>query len=538
MAVFQWVGGYTNHKGFLSGYSGNYKGSGKEVWESPWNGVTGMSGDRAFAPYYWGFTQNWLERTQNTDTSCSSPYKYEAASRLPRGGDTVVFGWKYDPCQIYPLTQRLRANISCLFGGGLSGASETWLGASTNTTGDIYVEILSEYGENSHPTNSLGFIDRVLYRFGPVGQGYCWGNWRGGAGPNSIEDPYQEMLRGRIGFDASQINLVGGILVAADFALTGDKNDGLYMIETDGSIDPLDLRFSAFNNNSTEARVCLRQRSESSETTLKQVNSYVPHSTVTVPSLGPSWANMGSTANSAEIKISGTVWTIEQDNGYVSSLVYKGSGLTATDIYITENLIGANFEEGTRILNSIACTPRYARESINIRCAAPSLVTEHNLNQKLGYPGSVVFDGVGAVTRAKGLTFNIGNRYGLAATESCTFTEWRIGFFGGTGINEWGEPTPKVNMFRLQADSLFANGGYMQLAPESVSMKPTFREGYMRNNAVLDLRNTTNNADRTGEIGLASGDEGLRMDSQYARIRFARGQNFIINGVGDPQGIT
>jgi hypothetical protein len=538
MADFQWVGGYTDHKGFLSGYSNDWNGTGKEVWTSVWNGITNEVGDRSFGPYYWGFVQNWFERTPSQGQNGETLYTYSPATRLPHGGDRVIFGARTLTADgSFEINRRLGASIACLFG-GVSGNDGRWIGGAGSTlTGDIEVEVTPYYGTNS---GSALFLPFRKLRYGEVGFGEYWGNWDTSGGANSAPIWGQNLLRGVIGFNSSQIREDGAS--AANFALTGDRSDGSYLVETENYIDPLDLRFVSFDHKSTEAKVYLRQASNSvagAASVARMVSSYFMETTaITNPTDGnpkPLWSRMGFTGNVSELNLVGKVHAVEQDNGYFRSIRYKSVGLSADNVYIRENLIGAYIDESSTINISVVCRPKYSRTPINIHCGAPYLSTWHNTDQTYSYPGYEVQD---ETNKPLGLTYNIGNRYGGEGSYGCTFGRWDCSPLGFTSTNRFGEPTPKVHINHLQSDAFYAYGGTIKVSPDQFTGRPVFRDGFLKNDTILDLRKEDDDNYRLAIIGGTSSDEGLRIDSLNARIYLPRGTKFKIKSKGDPEGLT
>jgi hypothetical protein len=539
MAVFQWVGGYTAHTGFMSGYSGNYRGSGNPVWTSVFNGLTGMSGDRSFAPHYWGFKENWRERIPAPSDQTEWEYDYIPATRLPRGGDKVVFGSLYNAIRGEAFAELLSASISCLFG-GLSGGE--WPEASAGRTGDIEFEVHPHYGGRSTVLDSNTNAENY---YGGVGLGEYHYYWV----PNQFSEfqgrIWYQMHRGSIGFDASQVSgqaaygygeVIGQ--QAFNFSLTGDKNDGNYLVETDNYIDPLDIRFSVFNNRSTRARVRVKQVSANAADSNAQLVSGYYATPLTVPSPIPLNPPMGTTSNTSLLSICGRVGNIEQDNGTFKSLRYKSVGLSADNIYIHERVVGLYLDESTTIYTSIVAEPNKSLSTLSIHCGAPQLNTTHRLNYEGFVPGgppgnnSVAFG-----ASIEGVTFAVGNRYGGNDGYSCTFGRWDTETVGGL-TNAANEPTPRVFMYNLEAKAFYGKGGYLKTAADPFTGFPVFRDGYLRRNTVIDLSREGDPTFRSGLIGKDAADEGLRMDSYDARIIFAQGQNFVIDSKGDPQGIT
>jgi hypothetical protein len=541
MAVFQWVGGYTAHTGFMSGYSGNYKGSGKAVWMSVFNGLTGMSGDRSFAPHYWGFKENWRERVPAPSDQTQWEYDYIPATRLPRGGDKVVFGSVYNEIRGAAFAEQLSASISLLFG-GLSGGE--WHEATSGKTSDIEFEVHPHFGGRSRVTDKYTNAENY---YGGVGLGdYHW-YWSTGSQSETQGKIWYQMHRGSIGFDASQVSGqaaygYGAVIgeQAFNFTLTGDKNDGNYLVETSNYIDPLDIRFSVFNNRSTRAKIRIKQVSANGADSIAQlVNSYyttpLDAPDPQTPSMNPA---MGTTSNTSLLSICGRVGNIEQDNGTLKSLRYKSVGLSADNIYIRQRPVGLYLDESTTIYSSVVAEPNKALSTLSIHCGAPYLNTTHRLNYQGYAPGgppgnnSVAFG-----ASIEGVTFAVGNRYGGIDGYSCTFGRWDTETVGGV-TNAANEPTPRVFMYNLEATTFYGKGGYLKTAADPFTGFPVFRDGYLRSNTVIDLSRQGDPTFRSGMVGKSAEDEGLRMDSYDARIIFAQGQNFLIDSKGDPQGIT
>lgn len=530
MAVFQWVGGYTAHTGFLSGYSGNYNGSGKAVWTSIFNGLTSVTGDCFFAPYYWSFTQNWRERIPATPNTNGWVYNYLPATRLPRGGDHIVFGSEYTNVQGTDFAELLSASISLLFG-GLSG--NQWPQSTQGQTSDISVEIHHLWGGRQRVADK--FYNAENY-YGGVGLGDYHKYWPTGTFPD-IPRRYQFLHRGSIGFDSSQVSghaTWGSFPVigqeAFNFSLTGDRGNGTFLVETDDYIDPIDLRFSSFRNSSVRAKVRVKQVSTTTNSAAWMVNAY--QSTTAdapdpaTPALNPT---IGTTGNTSLLAICGRVGTIEQDNGTLRSIRYKGVGLSADGIYIHERPIGLYLDESTTIYQSIVAEPNMARSTLNIHCGSPYLYLAHKF--LYGNPSSLF------PPSPEGVTFAIGNRYGGLDGYSCTFG--RVDTESVDGLtNSANEPTPRVFMYNTELTTFYGKGGYLKTAADPFTGFPVFRDGFLRRNTVVDLSRNADPTYRSGLIGLSPSDEGLRMDSLDARIVFAEGQNFIIDSKGDPLGLT
>ena len=538
MAVFQWVGGYTAHTGFMSGYSGNFNQSGKAVWRSVFNGLTGMSGDAFFAPYYWGFRQNWRERIPAPANPDGWEYDYIPATRLPRGGDKVVFGSVYTTIKGQDFAELLTASVSLLFG-GVSGGE--WPEATQGRTGDIEFEVHPHYGGRSRVGDR--YYNAENY-YGGVGVGEYHKYHPTDSFPQTPRR-YQFLHRGSIGFDSSQVSghanwgsapVIGQ--EAYNFALTGDRNDGTYLVETSDYIDPIDLRFSVFTNRSTRARVRIKQVSANNATSVANlVSAYFSSSDPNnapdplVPLLNPS---MGSTGNTSLLSVCGYVGNIEQDNGTLRSLRYKGVGLSADSIYIHDRVVGLNLDESTTIYNAIIAEPNVSRSTLSIHCGAPYLYIAHRLTYK-GYP--IGNNNPNFQPSTAGVTFAVGNRNGGLDGYSCTFGRFDTETIDGT-VNAANEPTPRIFMYNMEATTFYGKGGYLKTAATPFTGFPIFRDGYLRQNTIIDLSREGDPTFRSGMIGKDAADEGLRMDSTEARLVFAQGQNFKIFSKGDPLGLT
>jgi hypothetical protein len=527
MATFQWVGGYTGYEGVNSGLSANYKGSGKKVWISVWNGMTSDKGDRAFAPYHWAFTQNWRERVPSSPPlSQYLPYDLVSASRLPRGGDTVIFGMRWDAAA-QPLlsnsSDMYRANIgiSCLFGGcsGASTASQ-WAGASQAVTGDIEVVVTDDFGWGYHAQETFP-SGQVIEGQTAIGWSrYMAGNLTtlgGGQG-------YSGIAIGNLGFDSSQITGTPQTgFTSKEFSLTGEG-----LVRTENYIYPLHLRFSNFSNTGRKAKCRVRQIS-SHVTGVASINGWQNLLRSTSPANNSNSPIAGETGNDSLLMIAGTVSSINQDQGFLSSLSYNGSELSVTAIESTENIKGMFLGEATHINSTVSVIPKSVNTSVAIHCAVPVLVTKHDTNQRLGYPG---YENATVGNRPLPCNYLVGNRTDGNDQNGFTLGNWTVNPIGATTTDRYGALTPNVSMFHLSCDYLVANGG--KLKPHGSVTESTaviFRDGSIGGDVVIDLNRGSNPSTwRNGLIGWSPGDDGLRQDSEDAQVIFNLGDNIRTNG--------
>lgn len=144
MATFHWYGGWTGNTGFNSGFSTNglIGPSAQSLWTSVFTGFSTDKGDYAFGPYYWGFIENWRERTQ-----VGGNVRIDFATRLPRGGDTIFIGPASGNVTGPGHTHKIP--VSLLFGGLTNGTA--WLGSTAGTTGSFRhnpcnIQVLGNFG--------------------------------------------------------------------------------------------------------------------------------------------------------------------------------------------------------------------------------------------------------------------------------------------------------------------------------------------------------------------------------------------------------
>lgn len=533
MAVFQWVGGYTDWRGFGSGYSGNFKGSGKEVWTSVWNGMTSQKGDFAFAPYHWAFLQNWRERVPATPPlSQYSPFDLISATRLPRGGDSVVFGFKWNssagPLFSQGAFDMFRANlgISCLFG-GCSGSSSNslWTAASSGASGDIDFIVTDDFG--------WGYVAQNTFPSGLIAEGQTpVGYSRHLAGfltfyPDSAPAipfntrGYTGLAIGQIGFDSSQITgnpQVG--FTAKEFTVSGEG-----LVRTENYIAPLHLRFSNFAHKARKAKCRIRQIS-SSTTGTASIDGWENLLRSTNPVNNSNSPIAGETGNDSLLMLAGYVDTVLQDQGYLSSLTYNGSNLVADTITIRENIGGAFISEASNVTTAVTCEPKSVRTTIAIHCGVPDLTTKHDTNQRQGYPGYE-----GTVNRVNTCNYFIGNRTDGNDGNGFSYTNWTVQPLGATTTDKTGIQTPRINMFHLSCDNLTALGGFFK--PTNFTTDNTyfiFRDGSINGDAYIDLNRGNDTNYRNGLIGSSPSDEGLRQDSDDARVIFNLGDNIRTKG--------
>jgi len=524
MATFQWVGGYTGYEGVNSGLSANYKSSGKKVWISVWNGMTSDRGDRAFAPYHWAFTQNWRERVPSAPPlSQFLSYDLVPATRLPRGGDTVIFGMRWNgsaqpllsnPSDMY----RANIGISCLFG-GCTGASTTsqWPGASQGATGDIEVIVTDDYG--------WGYHAQGIYPSGQVIEGQTAIGWSRYMAGNLIgTSGYTGIAIGNLGFDSSQITGTPQTgFTSKDFSLTGEG-----LVRTENYIYPLHLRFSNFSHTGRKAKCRVRQIS-TAETGVASINGWENLLRSTVPTNNTNSPIAGETGNDSLLMIAGTLSAINQDQGFLKSLSYNGSELSVGNIESKENIGGLLLSEATLIDSTVSVIPKSVHTNVAIHCAVPLLVTKHDTTQRLGYPG---YENATVGNHPLPCNFLIGNRTDGNDQNGFTLTSWTVGPIGATTTDRYGNLTPNVQMFHLSCDYLVANGGKLKpsdLATESTAV--IFRDGTIGGDALIDLNRGSNYATwRNGLVGWSPSDEGLRQDSPDAQVLFNLGDNIRTNG--------
>jgi hypothetical protein len=144
MATFHWYGGWTGNTGFNSGFSTNglIGPSAQSLWTSVFTGFSTDKGDYAFGPYYWGFIENWRERTLVGGNA-----RIDFATRLPRGGDTIFIGPASGSVTGPGHTHKIP--VSLLFGGLTNGTA--WLGSTAGTTGSFKhapcnITVLGQFG--------------------------------------------------------------------------------------------------------------------------------------------------------------------------------------------------------------------------------------------------------------------------------------------------------------------------------------------------------------------------------------------------------
>lgn len=537
MAVFQWVGGYTGHTGTNSGYSGNFASSGKTVWTSIWNGLTTDRGDFAFAPHHWDFVQNWRERVASSGplALANQPFDYIPATRLPRGGDQVLFGAPYiNNSAVADLftggrfeVDRRACGISCLFG-GCSGASNTWPGATgAAATGDIEFLVSDDFGWN--------FLNQGEIIVNPERSNEWWQRLIGvgfarhliGTFPYS-GSIFKRLSIGEIGFDSSKItgDASTQTYIPSEFLVTGFGR-----VETTNYIAPLHLRFSSFKNRGRRSKVRIRQVSATENTDVAI----------------DGWENLlraggnnnqspiaGESGNDSTLFVCGTVGDIKQDQGFLGSLTYTGDvWLVANNIETKENVGGMHLDGSTVIQSSILCNPKSSYQPISIHCGvgSGSLVTNHDTDQRIGYPGYPS----GGTNRPNRLTYRIGSLTGT----SVTYAQWRVEPYGPTSQNRFGERTPTVQMHSFIVNNFLGWGGALKTADNADPLtNHVFRDGYLKKDIILDVNKAGDPNFRNGLIGYAPSDEGLRMDSGRARVVFNLGDNVRTNGTGDPSGLT
>lgn len=152
MATFVWVG----NSGTTTDSYGNTGSTGGVGWISTDN--------------YWGNSGNWRERvpggqTGNTGggaTGMPGVWYYQAATRIPSGGDKVILqhlennaseGISNGP---WPKSELLYGGVS---GATVSGSSGSWHGSSGGVSGDVDIEIKESYWNTpiSRPYSRLRF---------------------------------------------------------------------------------------------------------------------------------------------------------------------------------------------------------------------------------------------------------------------------------------------------------------------------------------------------------------------------------------------
>jgi hypothetical protein len=533
MAVFQWVGGYTGHDGINSGYSGNYGGSTKKVWTSVWNGLTTDRGDFSFAPYHWDFVQNWRERVTSSGqlAAAGQPYDYIPATRLPRGGDKVIFGapWVNTAAVADLFTggrtevDRRALGISCLFG-GCSGNDRKWPGASDPaSTGDIEVVVTDDYGWSHLSQSTVNIIrpERVEYTNQLIGVGFT---------PHLVGTlPYtgsmfKRLGIGEIGFDSSKITGNAQAFIGIDFSLTGFGK-----VETINYIAPLHLRFSSFNNRGRRSKARIRQCSATPATSTATLDGW--ESFVRVMSNNTNSPLAGETANDSSLLVCGQVGSVVQDQGFFGSLDYTGGvHLTVDTVYSTENIYGMSLGNSVSVGTSVFCQPKGSFVPISINCPVADLTTNHDTDQRVGYRGRE--DGVNRPNR---LIYRIGSLTGT----SVGLQSWTVEPLGPTTQNRFGEKTPKVEMNSFSCDNFKGWGGYLKTSDSAnQGTYPVFRDGYLKRDIFLDLNKDGDPNFRNALIGYSPSDEGLRMDSKNARVAFNLGDNVKTFGSGDPNSTT
>jgi len=522
MAVFQWVGGYTGHTGLGSGYSADWNGSGSKVWVSPWNGLTSARGDVHFAPYYWGFMQNWAERsTVNKPDAQGNLFILETADRLPKGGDEVNFGITgsagtttyHEP---WLRSGILNHSISLLFG-GCSGPSAMWHGYTAGSGGLSPINFVMTSNWLDTPwernANALGIMyTRVGVTSGPLGTS------RYTQAPNGVSSSvFHGFHVGMIGWDSG---------FTADVGLSGVTGN---IVTTDNGIDPLDIRFTSFGHLSSKAKSYIKNVGTTGNVSI----SIGPKQTFYPQSFE------GGPTNDGELYVCGSVDNAYQRHGRFNSLDYKGTYLSMNSLTVENFVVGTYLSENTTVTDFIKCSPNFVRDGINIHCAVPKmyLLQEGNvLFPQTSVPMQGALGGGWAVVPPR-IIYNIGNRTGTAVPTIGTLLTEAKGLT--VGINGYGESTPKINMFSFSADILQAYNGYFQ--PADIAGKaiyPIFRDGFIRGNTLIDMNHPTDPDWANGLIGWSPSDEGLRIDSLNAKIIFALGDNVIINGKDNSRGLT
>ena len=535
MAVFQWVGGYTGHEGINSGYSGQYAGSSKKVWTSVWNGLTTDRGDFAFAPYHWDFVQNWRERVASSGAlaAANQPFDYLPATRLPRGGDQVIFGapWVSNAAVADLFTgkryevDRRALGISCLFG-GCSGASLKWPGASDPaSTGDIEFLVTDDFGWNhlAQGQNVVNPESDPEWFLRLIGVGYA----RHLVGTTPYSGSMLKRLSiGEIGFDSSKItgNSSTSTYIPLEFSLTGFGK-----VETTNYIAPLHLRFSTFNNRGRRSKARIRQCSATPATSTATLDGW--QSLVRTMSNNAQSPIAGETANDSSLLVCGQVQSIVQDQGFFASLEYTGGiNLQVDTVHSIENIFGMHLGNSASIGTSVFCQPKASFIPISINCPVADLTTNHDTDQRVGYRGRE--DGVNRPYR---LTYRVGSLTG----GSVGLQTWKVEPIGPTTQNRFGEKTPKVEMNSFVCDNFKGWGGYLKTSDTADRFTyAVFRDGYLKKDIFLDLNKDGDPNFRNGLIGYSPGDEGLRMDSEDARVVFNLGDNVRTNGSGDPNSTT
>jgi hypothetical protein len=521
MAVFQWVGGYTGYTGVGSGYSADWGGSGNAVWVSPWNGLTSQRGDIHFAPYYWGFVQNWAERLRLSKPGPDGTlFELTPATRLPRGGDEVNFGltgFAGTTTTHQPWLQSglLNHSISLLFG-GCSGPSAMWHGYTAGSGGLTPITFVMTSNWLDTPWERTANASGVLYTRIGVTSGPL-GTARYTQAPNGLSGSVYH------GFHVGMIGWNSGF--TADVTLAGVTGN---IVQTDDGIDPLDIRFTHFGHLSSKAKSYIRNVGSTGNVSI----SIGPYQTFYPQSFE------GGPTNDGELHVCGPVQYAYQRHGRFHSLDWNGDHLVLDRLTVENFVVGTYLSEDTTVNEFVKCSPNYVRDSIDIHCAVPTLYLLQEMNvlfPQNAVPLQGALAGGWAVVPPR-MIYNLGDRTGTATpTIGTLLTEAK----GGSGINGYGESTPKINMFSFTNDTLQAYNGYFK--PADVAGKaiyPIFRDGFLRGNTLIDMNHPFDPDWTNGLIGYSPSDEGLRIDSLNARIIFALGDNVIINGKDNSRGLT
>ena len=165
MAFFQWVGGHTGYTGPGSGFD-----IGSNLWISPTDGSITGGGDYEFGPYYWGNIQNW-RYYPGSGTPPSAP-SYDpitpvhsgfrsVPSRLPGGGDTVIFSDEYYYRNVSPNEIIWTGCVSCLYG-GMSGDGLTSLGLTAWNSTFVFGGTAGPAGQTG--TAPLRGLEEIIIR--------------------------------------------------------------------------------------------------------------------------------------------------------------------------------------------------------------------------------------------------------------------------------------------------------------------------------------------------------------------------------------
>jgi hypothetical protein len=537
MAVFQWVGGYTGYKGPNSGYTPDFNGSGREVWTSIWNGATSVSGDQAFSPYHWHFVENWRERVPSSGQLAQySQYDYIPASRLPYSGDTVIFGGKWNAAAAPFYTGGVKEawlrqlGVCCLFGGCSGGSAGTWSWAPSGASaGDIDILVTDDFGwgygvQEDAPSGTIRNYT------GPIGYARYYSTALQILGLNTRI--FNNLAIGQIGFDTSQ--MVG----TPSTGFTGFN----YSISSFGGLStdnqylaPLHLRFQNLNHRSRVAKVRVSQISSAASTSSVTLDGWETFLRTTNPANNSNSPIAGETAQTATLLISGQVNTAVQNHGFLGGITYKGVPFTVDNLTVSENISGTILPEATVVGTSVTCNPKGVRLSVGVHCAVPTLlVTNHDTNQRQGYPGYE-----GTVRTVNPCRYNIGNRSQGADGYSNSIAQWNVSPLGFTGFDKQGKATPQCSLFSVTVDQLHADGG--TLKPDTTvgySTYPIFRDGYIAGYTLLDLNRGLDTDFRNGLIGYSPSDDGLRQDSNTARVVFNLGDNIVTNGNEQPNSGT